>query len=64
MAVEKLKTKYLDIYFHELNNLNIGYNYSKSTNKILKRILSIIYYLENADVPQEEAIKIIELIIQ
>lgn len=63
VAVDQIRNHFLDIYLQELADLRVGYNFNLKKVCYLKRLLGVIYYLENADLTPNEAINIIETII-
>lgn len=61
--MENLKKHYLDTYFKELNDLEIGYSYNKKRICHLFGILGILYYLKHTELDDTETQEIIDTIL-
>lgn len=62
--MDKLRNQFLKIYFKELADLGIGYSFNKKRIQYMKKLLGIIFYIENNDLSPEEVTEIIETAIQ
>ena len=62
--MEKLRNHFLKIYLKELTDLETGHPFNQDRLCYMKKLLGVIFYLEDSDLSPSEAIDIIETIIQ
>lgn len=63
MVVERLKKHYLDTYFKELKDLEIGYKYNAKRICHLFGVLGIMYYIQNTKLDADEIEEIIDTVL-
>ena len=62
--MEKLRNHFLIFYLKELRDLETGHLFNENRLCYMKKLLGVIFYLEDSDLSPSEAIDIIETIIQ
>ena len=62
--MEKLRNHFLKIYLEELIDLEKGHLFNQERVCYMKKLLGVMWYLEDSDLTPSEAINIIEAIIQ
>lgn len=58
--MDTLIKRLYDLYVEELLNLNIGYGFNKKRIETMNDIINVMYYLQYADLKDNDFLKIVE----